>query len=188
MSLNHIVAMGRLTRDPELRYTQSGKPVASFSIAVDRDYQQDATDFISCVAWGKTGEFVSKYFFKGKMIIVSGSLQSRNWEDRDGNKRTSWEINTQNVYFGDSKRQEDQGGRQQGYGGGYGQGQRGSPNVYADDYNDGYSGGEPQYAPPAQNYTASYGPGEGNPFAQEGYGGQQGNLWSDINDDGELPF
>lgn len=185
MSLNHIVAMGRLTRDPELRYTQSGKPVASFSIAVDRDYQKDATDFISCVAWGKTGEFVQKYFFKGKMIVVSGSLQSRNWEDRDGNKRTSWEINAQNVYFGDSNKQQNDSG--QGYGGYGGNRGYGSPNVIADDYNDGYSGGEPAYSPPAQGYeNMGYG-SEGTPFAGHGYG-QQGNMWEELNDDGELPF
>lgn len=185
MSLNHIVAMGRLTRDPELRYTQSGKPVASFSIAVDRDYQKDATDFISCVAWGKTGEFVQKYFFKGKMIVVSGSLQSRNWEGRDGNKRTSWEINAQNVYFGDSNKQQNDSG--QGYGGYGGNRGYGSPNVSADDYNDGYSGGEPAYSPPAQGYeNMGYG-SEGTPFAGQGYG-QQGNMWEELNDDGELPF
>lgn len=187
MSLNHIVAMGRLTRDPELRYTQSGKSVASFSIAVDRDHQKDATDFISCVAWGKTGEFVSKYFSKGRMIVVSGSLQSRNWEDRDGNKRISWEINVQNAYFGDSKK-EGAGGQQQGYGGGgYGGGYGYGPNANADDYNDGYSGGEPAYNPPQNGYTTSYGAGPGNPFAQDG--GYQQTGFEDLGeDDGELPF
>ena len=185
MSLNHIVAMGRLTRDPELRYTQSGKPVASFSIAVDRDYQKDATDFISCVAWGKTGEFVHKYFFKGKMIVVSGSLQSRNWEDRDGSKRTSWEINAQNVYFGDSNKQQNDSN--QGYGGYGGNQGYGSQNVNADDYNDGYSGGEPAYAPQGQGFqNMGYG-SEGTPFAGQGYE-QQGNMWEELNDDGELPF
>lgn len=111
MSLNHIVIQGRLTAEPELRTTQSGTPVASFTVAVDRDYiGQDngerGADFISCVAWRKTGEFVSKYFRKGSMIVVSGRLQSRKWEDRDGAKRVSWEINAENVYFGGDKKAE----------------------------------------------------------------------------------
>lgn len=105
--LNHIVAMGRLTREPELRYTQSNVPVASFCIAVDRDYQsggEKQTDFIDCVAWRGTGEFVEKYFHKGQMAIVTGRLQSRRWQDRDGNNRISWEINADSVYFGEPKR------------------------------------------------------------------------------------
>lgn len=106
--LNHITIMGRLVRDPELRHTQSGTPVASFTVAVDRDYSgQDGgekqTDFIECVAWKGTGEFVSKYFRKGSMIIVAGRLQSRKWQDRDGNNRINWEVNAQSVYFGESK-------------------------------------------------------------------------------------
>ncbi len=106
--LNHITLMGRLTRDPELRTTNSGTAVASFTVAVDRDFSREKeTDFIDCVAWKNTGEFVSKYFQKGSMIVVSGSLQSRKWQDRDGNKRINWEVNAQNVYFGESKRQED---------------------------------------------------------------------------------
>ena len=107
--LNHIVIMGRLTRDPELRSTQSGVNVASFTVAVDRDFGgrdggERQTDFIDCVAWRSTGEFVSKYFRKGSMIVVSGRLQSRKWQDRDGNNRTSWEISADNVYFGESRR------------------------------------------------------------------------------------
>ena len=105
--LNHIVLMGRLTRDPELRYTQSQTPVASFSLAVDRDFgrgEEKQTDFIDCVAWRQTGEFVSKYFQKGSMAVVSGRLQIRDWTDRDGNKRRSAEVVADNVYFGDSKR------------------------------------------------------------------------------------
>ena len=106
--LNHIVIMGRLTRDPELRTTQSGVSVTSFSVAVDRDFGgrdggERQTDFIDCVAWRQTGEFVSKYFHKGSMIVVSGRLQSRKWQDRDGNNRTNWEINADNVYFGESR-------------------------------------------------------------------------------------
>ena len=106
--LNHIVIMGRLTRDPELRSTQSGVSVASFTVAVDRDFGgrdggEKQTDFIDCVAWRQTGEFVSKYFHKGSMIVVSGRLQSRKWQDREGNNRTNWEIQADNVYFGESR-------------------------------------------------------------------------------------
>lgn len=106
--LNHIVIMGRIVKDPELRFTQSNTPVASFTVAVDRDFGEDKqTDFIGCTAWRKTGEFVSKHFQKGSMIVVSGRLQSRKWEDKDGNKRTSWEINAENVYFGGDKKSEN---------------------------------------------------------------------------------
>ena len=113
MSLNHIVCMGRLTKDPELKTTQSGVSVVNFTIAVDRDFKngdEKVADFIDCVAWRGTAEFVSKYFSKGRMAVVSGSLQSRKWEDKDGNKRTSWEIQAQNVYFADSKRDGDGAG------------------------------------------------------------------------------
>lgn len=107
--LNHITLMGRLTRDPELRYTQSGTPVASFSLAVDRDFAskeggEKATDFIDIVAWRQTGEFVSKFFTKGSMAVVSGRLQMREWQDKEGNKRRSAEVVADNVYFGESKR------------------------------------------------------------------------------------
>ena len=107
--LNHITIMGRLTRDPELRRTGSGVAVASFTLAVDRDFSsresgEKETDFVDCVAWRQTGEFVSKYFTKGRMAVVSGRLQIRAWTDKDGNKRRSAEIVADNVYFGDSKR------------------------------------------------------------------------------------
>ena len=107
--LNHITIMGRLTRDPELRRTDSGVAVASFSLAVDRDFApkdggERETDFIDVVAWRQTGEFVNKYFAKGSMAAVSGRLQSRKWEDRDGNKRVNWEVVADNVYFADTKR------------------------------------------------------------------------------------
>ena len=111
--LNHIVLMGRLTRDPELRRTDSGVAVASFSLAVDRDFSgkgkgkgegEKEVDFIDCVVWRQTGEFVSKYFTKGRMAVVSGRLQIRNWTDKDGNKRRTAEVVSENVYFGDSKR------------------------------------------------------------------------------------
>ena len=111
--LNHIVIMGRLTRDPELRRTGSGVAVTSFSLAVDRDFGpkdggERETDFIDCVAWRSTGEFVSKYFTKGSMAVVSGRLQIRGWTDKDGNKRRSAEVVADNVYFGESKRSGDQ--------------------------------------------------------------------------------
>ncbi len=113
--LNHITIMGRLTRDPELRRTGTGVAVASFSLAVDRDFAprdggERETDFIDCVAWRQTGEFVSKYFTKGRMAVVSGRLQIRNWTDKDGNKRRTAEIVADNVYFGDSRRDGESSG------------------------------------------------------------------------------
>ena len=107
--LNHITIMGRLVRDPELRRTGSGIAVASFTVAVDRDFGsrdggERETDFIDCVAWRQTGEFVSKYFTKGRMIVVSGRLQIRSWNDKDGNKRRTAEVVADNCYFGDSRR------------------------------------------------------------------------------------
>ena len=116
--LNTVSIMGRLTKEPELRTTQNGISVTTFTLAVDRDYQKDAVDFFSCTAWRQTAEFVSKYFHKGQLAVVSGRMQSREWKDRDGNKRIAWEIQADNVYFGESKR------------------------------SDGYAGGEPQYTPP----------------------------------------
>jgi len=110
--LNHITLMGRLTRDPELRYTSSGTPVASFTVAVDRDFSskdggERQTDFIDIVAWRQTGACVSKYFTKGSMAIVSGRLQIRDWQDKEGNKRRSAEVVADNVYFGEGKRGHD---------------------------------------------------------------------------------
>ena len=106
--LNKIILMGRLTRDPELRRTQSGTAVTSFSLAVDRDFKSQSgekeTDFIDIVAWRSTAEFVSKYFSKGRMAVVEGRLQIRDWTDREGGKRRSAEVIADNVYFGDSKR------------------------------------------------------------------------------------
>ncbi len=157
--LNHIVIMGRLTRDPELRRTQSGTPVVSFSLAVDRDFAsreggERQTDFIDVVAWRNTAEFVSKYFSKGRMAVASGRLQIRDWTDRDGNKRRSAEVVADNVYFGDSKRDGD--GNQ---GGG----------SYARQYNDAPSGG-------------SYG-------GQSSYTAPSGSDFADLSDDdGDLPF
>ena len=109
--LNKIVIMGRMTRDPELRRTQTGTPVASFTLAVDRDIKdkttgERATDFIDVVAWRQTGEFVSRFFTKGRMAVVEGRLQMREWTDKEGNKRRSAEVVADNVYFGDSKKED----------------------------------------------------------------------------------
>jgi len=125
--LNHIVLMGRLTRDPELRRTQSGIAVTSFSLAVDRDFQnrdtgEKQTDFIDIVAWRSTAEFVSKYFTKGRMAVVSGRLQLRDWTDKEGNKRRSAEVVADNVYFGDSKRDGAAPNTGSSYGTSYGSG------------------------------------------------------------------
>ena len=112
--LNHITLMGRLVADPELRRTGSGVAVTTFRIAVDRDFApkdggERKADFITCVAWRQTGEFISKYFTKGRMIVVDGRLEMRDWNDRDGNKRTTAEVIVENAYFGDSKRDNDNG-------------------------------------------------------------------------------
>ena len=111
--LNKIFLMGRLTRDPELRHTQSGTAVASFTLAVDRDFKnQDGekeADFINCVAWKGTAEMLARYFTRGRMAVVVGSLQLRDWTDRDGNKRRSAEVLADTVYFGDSRRDDNSG-------------------------------------------------------------------------------
>lgn len=106
--LNKIVLQGRLCKDPELRYTQSGTAVTSFTLAVDRDMKnketgEKATDFIDCVAWRNTAEFAANYFSKGRMAVVEGRLQIRGWTDKDGNKRKSAEVLVGSLYFGDSK-------------------------------------------------------------------------------------
>lgn len=111
--LNQIVIMGRLTRDPELRHTQSGIPVTSFTVACERDFKDKdtgdkATDFIDVVAWRSTGEFVSKYFSKGSMAVVEGRLQIRDWVDKEGNKRKNAEIDAEHVYFGEAKQRDGQ--------------------------------------------------------------------------------
>ena len=169
--LNKIVIMGRLTRDPELRRTQNGTSVTSFSIACDRDFKSQSgekeTDFIDVVAWRGTAEFVSKYFGKGRMAVVEGRLQIRDWTDRDGGKRRSAEVVADNVYFGDSKR--DSGGD---YGGGY------APQSYGAPPSGGASAG---YGAPAV-----YGTPAGRAPAAD-YGG--GSEFSEIGEeDGELPF
>ena len=151
--LNHIVIMGRLTRDPELRRTGSGVAVASFTVAVDRDFGgrdggEKETDFIDCVAWRQTGEFVSKYFTKGRMIVVSGRLQIRSWTDKDGNKRRTAEVVADNCYFGDSKR--DEGGSS--YGGNTYGGNAYGGNSYGNNNYGGNSYGSP--APSYGGYSA----------------------------------
>ena len=112
MSLNRITIMGRLTRDPELRRTQSGTPVTSFTMAVDRDFKSQSgdkeTDFIDVVAWRNTAEFAAKHFAKGRMAIASGRLQIRDWQDNNGNNRRSAEVIADSIYFGDSKPRDAQ--------------------------------------------------------------------------------
>ena len=113
--LNRIILMGRLTRDPELRHTQTGTAVASFSLAVERDFKDKATgekvtDFIDVVAWRQTAEFVSRYFTKGRMAVAEGRLQLRDWTDKEGNKRRSAEVVAENVYFADSKKDAEAAG------------------------------------------------------------------------------
>ena len=121
--LNKIFIMGRLTRDPELRRTQSGTPVTSFSLAVDRDYKTQSgekeTDFIDVVAWRATAEFVAKYFTKGRMAVVEGRLQNRDWTDKDGGKRRSAEVVVDNMYFGESKRRDSGDSRSDSYSNSY---------------------------------------------------------------------
>ena len=178
--LNRIILMGRLTRDPELRHTQTGTAVASFTLAVDRDFKdrssgERATDFIDVVAWRQTGEFVSRYFTKGRMAMVEGRLQMRDWTDKDGNKRRSAEVVAENVYFGDSKREaESAGGYSSGYTGGYQAAPSGGYQAAPGGYSPAPMGGNGGYAAPAQNgYAAPMGTDH---FAE----------LSD--DDGELPF
>ena len=120
--LNHITIMGRLAWDPELRQTQSGTAVASFRLAVDRDFKdkdtgERLTDWIDCVAWRQTGEFVSRYFTKGRMAVVEGRLQMRDWTDKNGGKRTSAEVVAERVYFGDSKSSGESASDRTTYGG-----------------------------------------------------------------------
>ena len=138
--LNHIVIMGRLTRDPEMRTTQSGVTVTTFTVAVDRDFGgrdggEKQTDFIDCVAWRQTGEYISKYFTKGRMAVVSGRLQSRKWETKEGDKRTSWEVVVDNAYFGDSRRDSDSG-----HSSSYGRGDSYSSNNYSSNSGSSYGG------------------------------------------------
>ena len=150
--LNHITIMGRLVRDPELRRTGSGIAVTNFCVAVDRDYVpkdggERKTDFINCFAWRSTGEFIAKYFTKGRMIVVDGRLEMRDWTDKDGNKRTSAEINVDNAYFGDSKREGDNGGS-------FGGNQYGGGNFGGNSYgSNSYGSYAPQPSAPASDFA-----------------------------------
>ena len=166
--LNHIVLMGRLTRDPELRYTQSQTSVASFTLAVDRDFGgrdggEKQTDFIDIVAWRSTAEFVSKYFTKGSMAVVSGRLQIRDWTDREGNKRRSAEVVADNVYFGESKRSREENG--------------GAPR------------GE-SYSARSESYPARGGDSNSNRGSYQSFDNTPGtSAFAELSDtDGELPF
>lgn len=179
--LNHVVIMGRLARDPELRHTQSGTPVASFTLAVDRDFKdkntgERQTDWIDVVAWRGTGEFVSRYFSKGRMAVVEGRLQIRDWTDKEGNKRRSAEVVADSVYFGDSER--DGGGQS------FSTPSSGSYASYGNNKSGGY---------------ANNGYGNNSSYVNNGYGAQTvpddygiqsgGDQFSDLaDDDGELPF
>lgn len=130
--LNRIVIMGRLVRDPELRTTQSGVSVTSFTLAVDRDFKnrdsgEKNTDFIDVVAWRQTAEFVCKYFGKGRMAVAEGRLQIRDWTDKEGGKRRSAEIIADNIYFGDSKRDAENAGGYASSGSGYSNGYSSAP-------------------------------------------------------------
>ncbi len=157
--LNHITIMGRLTRDPELRRTGTGIAVASFTVAVDRDFGgrdggERETDFIDCVAWRSTGEFVSKYFTKGSMIVVSGRLQIRSWTDKEGNKRRTAEVVADNCYFGESKR-SNEGGSYNGnsYGGNSYGGNNYGGNTYSAPAAPSYGGYAAPAAAPASDFA-----------------------------------
>ena len=194
--LNHIVIMGRLTQEPTIRYTQSQLPVASFTVAVDRDYSgkdggQKETDFINCTAWRSTAEFIQKYFHKGSMAVVSGRLQIRQYTDKDNNKRTAAEVVADSVYFGESKKDsgsQPTGGYQQpNYPpqGGYQQPQNYQQQTgYAPPPSYGYPPQSappptPNYQPPAQQQTFTTPP--------QAYQQQTFTYMGDA-DDGELPF
>jgi len=174
--LNHIVIIGRLTRDPEMRRTGSNIAVASFTVAVERDFAQGGqkeTDFIDCVAWRQTGEFVSKYFKKGNMIVVSGRLQIRSWNDKDGNKRRSAEVVADNCYFGESKQSAEKSNTGS-YGG----------NSYGNSYSGSYGGGYPETQAQidrvsGQGFTPP--PYPGNSYQQQDFAMLE-------DDDANLPF
>ena len=182
--LNKTIIMGHLVRDPELKTTQSGLSVTSFSVAVERDFKdkgsgEKITDYFDVVAWRQTAEFVCRYFSKGRMIVVDGKLQSRKWEDRNGNKRVSIEIVADSCYFGDSKKDSDNGSYQQGpppQQGGYPQGS------YP-------QGGYPQGSYQQSGYGGGYPAGYGDPPAQSsGYPPSNYEGFQDIEDESTLPF
>lgn len=181
--LNHITIMGRLTRDPECRRTGSGTPVTSFTIACDRDFSgkdggQKETDFIDCVAWRNTAEFIHSYFSKGRMAVVSGRLQIRTWKDKDGNNRKTAEVVVENCYFGDSKPEGSQGNQ-----GGYSAPAGGSYDNYA-------TGGS-YPTPSGTDRNAGYGNNYGTGGQYGGYSAPAAPR-SDFamleDDDAQLPF
>lgn len=160
--LNDVTLMGRLTRDPELRYTGSNTPVCSFTLAVERDFKDQGgekiTDFIDCVAWRQTAEFVNKYFSKGSMAIVKGRIQVRDWQADDSSKRRSTEVVASSIYFGESKRRDDGSAPRESTGG----------------YN-GYYGSQRSPASSQQRPNQSAGYGYSGGFAE-------------LDDDGDDPF
>ena len=206
--LNQITIMGRFVKDPEVRYTPTQVPVASFTIAVDRDYADKETgkrdtDFIDCVAWRNTAEFISKYFAKGSLSVVTGRLQIRDWTDKEGNRRRNAEVIVDNIYFGESKRREQESngyqnpytapaynsqnttttgttvyGGQQGYGA-----QPAAPAYGTQPAAPAYAQGYAPAATPAYSSTQSYAPAAA-PAAPAASGG-----FTELSDeDGELPF
>lgn len=175
--LNTIIIQGRLVRDPELRRTGNGIAVASFTVAVDRDFAQDGkkeTDFIDCVAWRQAGEFVSKYFKKGSMIVVKGRLQIRNWNDKDGNKRKTAEVVADNCYFGSTKNESGGYNNNSGY--------SNNNNVYGNNGN-GYGNNGADYSGYAGGYDNSYG---GGTYSPPQYGNNDYAYIED--DDPKLPY
>lgn len=176
--LNTITIMGRMGKDPELRQTQSGKSVANFSLAVTREFKNPdgsyETDWIDCVAWGTTADFLTKYGGKGRMAVVSGRLQSRKWKDRDGNNRIAWEVQVSNAYFADRR---DADGSSTADGNGYGGGSSGN------------GGASQGYGTTPQGYYGAT--GYGAQGAQSGVSVDAQDWTEDTRqtyDDGDLPF
>ncbi len=147
--MNKVILMGRLARDPEMRQTPTGVPVARLTIAVNRRFARDGqqtADFISCVAWRQTAEFICKYFRKGSMIAVSGSIQTRSWDGQDGKKQYATDIVIEDAYFTGSKTETGTGGAQGGYNVGYSQNYGNQNNGFGGGYaQDNYRQPEPQF-------------------------------------------
>ena len=179
--MNRVIMMGRLTKDPELRRTGSGVAVASFSVAVDRDYGpkdgEKVTDFFDCVAWRQTGEYISKYFTKGRMIVLEGRLERREWTDKNGQKRTSVEINVESAYFGDSKKNQQ------------GQDTSGANAYGANAYGAGSYAAPPAAAAPSSYPAAPAGGYAPAPAAPQGYAQPSYGDFAMLDDsDAQLPF
>ena len=192
--LNLAIIMGRLTREPELRRTGSGVAVTNFTVAVDRDYTPEGgekeTDFIDCVAWRQSGEFVHKYFTKGSMIVVKGRMQIRDWTDKDGNKRRTAEIVADNVYFGEGKKSQE--GNNPGYNQNSYPANTGNPNGYQNQQPQNYGGYQQGY--PQQSYQQpqfnqqGFGGYQQNSYQGQGYQPPQGAFPPILDDDPKLPF